>query len=160
MFLRIQFIALCVLFLSFPLSFANADEIVSISQIRPLVEWVETNTNLMLLPRPYVFVSREALSKLKGDEANAQLANHERIAAYYHGTIFISDEYWHPGDIADESVLVHELVHYAQDVGGESYACANQREEEAYRMQNLYLLEHGEKKFLDKSDMDRLAVCD
>jgi len=148
-----------ILIISFNPAHARGAELVSITEIRPLIEWVETRTNLMLLPRPKIFVSSEALSKLTDAVDSAESQNHQRIAAYRDGVILINEDYWHPGNIADESVVVHELVHYAQDVGGLHYACSNLREEEAYRMQNMFLLEHGERAFLDEADMDRLAVC-
>jgi hypothetical protein len=154
---KIFALVLILIFLISPIGRPRAAEMVAISQIRPLVEWVETRTNVMLLPRPKIYISSEALLRLTADRNEE--SEHVRIAAYRNGTIFISDLFWEPGDVADDSVLIHELVHYAQDVGGQTYACANQREEEAYRLQNAYLIEHGERPFLDKEEMNQLKVC-
>ena len=143
----------------FDLPLCRADEIVPTSHIQPLVEWVETRTNLMLLPRPHIFVSDEALANLTRGSSSEK--GRDRIAAYHDGVIVVSAKYWQPGDIADQSVLVHELVHYAQEVGEhKAYACPSQREAEAYRLQNAYLVEQGERPMLDSGELERLNQCD
>jgi hypothetical protein len=156
----IIFIAIFVLIPALAPTMAYADQTLPIGQIRPLIEWVEARTNTMLLPRPDIYISSEALRRLAhaGDAAHNR-AGSERIAAYRDGVIFIDEKFWQPGDIADQSVLIHELVHYAQDRGDRTYACTNQREQEAYRMQNSFLIEHGEQPYIDRAALEHLGQC-
>ncbi|MDR3450128.1 MAG: hypothetical protein P4M15_10355 [Alphaproteobacteria bacterium] len=128
-----------------------------ISQIRPLVEWVETRMNLMLLPRPAIYISDTAIQRLASFDADSD--GTRKIGAYHSGMIYISSDYWQPGNIADDSVIIHELVHYAQDIGYDTYACANAREYEAYNLQNAYLAQHGERPIIDADDLAALAHC-
>jgi hypothetical protein len=53
--------------------------------------WVEARTNLLLLPRPKIYISDAALLRLTaaGTDRGA-----ERIASYRDGAIFISERYW------------------------------------------------------------------
>ena len=53
-------------------------------------------------------------------------------------TIFLSNE-WTGATPAESSILVHELVHHLQNVGGLSYDCAEAREKPAYQAQGRWL---------------------
>lgn len=53
-------------------------------------------------------------------------------------TIYLPED-WTGATPADVSVLVHELVHHLQNVGGETYPCAGAREKPAYRAQARWL---------------------
>jgi hypothetical protein len=136
---------------------AHADQIMPINDARPLIEWVEARTNTMLLPRPKIFVSSEALLRLTS--AEGATTGSERIAAYRNGVIIISEKYWAAGDIADQSVLIHELVHDAQDLGGRRYECTGQREQEAYRLQNAFLIEHGQRAYIERDVLEHMGQC-
>ena len=46
---------------------------------------------------------------------------------------------WRGGTAAELSVLVHEMVHHLQNVGGIRYECPAAREELAYRAQDKWL---------------------
>ena len=47
--------------------------------------------------------------------------------------------------IAQQSILVHELVHHMQYESGKYFRCRGEKEEEAYDLQNQWLIEQGEK---------------
>jgi hypothetical protein len=53
-------------------------------------------------------------------------------------TIYLP-EGWTGGTPAELSVLVHELVHHVQNVGGLKYACPQEREKLAYMAQERWL---------------------
>jgi hypothetical protein len=59
------------------------------------------------------------------------------------GTILL-DHSWRGDDPAEQSVLVHELVHHLQSAGDRRYACAQAREKEAYRAQSDWLARSGQ----------------
>jgi hypothetical protein len=52
--------------------------------------------------------------------------------------IFLADS-WAGKSPADLSVLVHEMVHHLQNVGGLKYECPESREKLAYDAQNAWL---------------------
>jgi hypothetical protein len=53
-------------------------------------------------------------------------------------------EGWSAKSHAETSILVHEMVHHLQNVGGLKYACAGAREKPAYLAQDLWLRRSGE----------------
>ena len=67
------------------------------------------------------------------------------IAAVYHTakrTIFLPEE-WNGKSHAETSVLVHEMVHHLQNVGGLKYPCPDAREKPAYLAQDQWLRRFG-----------------
>ena len=68
------------------------------------------------------------------------------ISAIYDPTfkaIFISDQF-DPRDTMDISILVHEVVHWLQDIGGLEYDCLAQSEALAYDTQFAFLEATGD----------------
>jgi hypothetical protein len=57
-------------------------------------------------------------------------------------TIFLRED-WNSRNVADVSVLVHEVVHYLQDRASGAYECAAAREAVAYEAQHLWLQMFG-----------------
>jgi hypothetical protein len=53
-------------------------------------------------------------------------------------------EGWTGGSPAEMSVLVHEMVHHAQNLSGRRFACPGEREAEAYMIQERWLALFGE----------------
>ncbi len=53
-------------------------------------------------------------------------------------TIYLADD-WTGGTPAELSVLVHEMVHHLQNVGGLKYRCPQEREKLAYAAQERWL---------------------
>jgi hypothetical protein len=71
--------------------------------------------------------------------AGAQRAS--RVAAVYDTrtkTIYLA-EGWTGHTPAETSILVHEMVHHLQNVSGKTFACAGEREKEAYAAQEQWL---------------------
>lgn len=70
---------------------------------------------------------------------------------------------WSSGDIADLSVLVHEMVHHLQHHAGLVHACPQERERLAYEAQDRWLRLFGEdleSAFgLDRVMMMFMATC-
>ena len=51
---------------------------------------------------------------------------------------------WNIHDPFDKSVLLHELIHYVQDLNEVKFDCVQQMEAEAWPLQKKYLLQyHG-----------------
>lgn len=75
------------------------------------------------------------------------------VSAFYtEGTIFLAEGLDLEKSVRDRSILVHELVHYFQDMAGvlsPHFECINRVRMEAQAMafQNLYLTANGEKPF-------------
>lgn len=63
------------------------------------------------------------------------------------GIIVMHESYRHLDDLRSRALMVHELVHFLQDQSGRwgDKTCASwlAREQEAYRLQHLYLVMHG-----------------
>jgi hypothetical protein len=48
-------------------------------------------------------------------------------------------ERWTSGNPAHVSLLVHEMVHHLQNLAGEKFMCAQEREKDAYKAQRAWL---------------------
>ena len=57
------------------------------------------------------------------------------------------------------ALVVHELTHVAQDLSKRSFACTDQREAEAYGLQNLFLSLHGLPPVIDAAMLIFLRNC-
>jgi hypothetical protein len=67
--------------------------------------------------------------------------NQTDTVAVYHDptqTIYLAQD-WNGSTPAEQSILVHEMVHHFQNVLGLRYECSQAREELAYRAQNRWL---------------------
>jgi hypothetical protein len=71
-------------------------------------------------------------------------------------TIYLP-EHWTGKTPGEVSVLVHELVHHLQNVGGLKYNCAEAREKPAYRAQAGWLELFG-KNLADEFELDPMTV--
>jgi len=83
---------------------------------------------------------------------------HDVFAIYddLNRTIYLPEN-WTGKTPAEVSVLVHELVHHLQNVGGLKYDCAEAREKPAYRAQAGWLELFG-KNLADEFDLDPMTV--
>jgi hypothetical protein len=77
-------------------------------------------------------------------------------------TIFLPQG-WTGATVAEQSVVVHEIVHHLQNLAGMKYECAGAREKPAYLAQNQWLKAHGldlEKEFeVDMFTIVALSAC-
>jgi hypothetical protein len=71
-------------------------------------------------------------------------------------TIYLSDR-WEGSSLADQSVLVHEMVHHLQYQAGIRYACGGARERPAYLAQKKWL-EINELSLEREFDVDMFTI--
>src|SRR5262245_39954755 len=73
-----------------------------------------------------------------GDAGTASRSDIVAIYADATQTIYLPER-WTGTTAAELSVLVHEMVHHVQNVGGLKYQCPQEREKLAYRAQDRWL---------------------
>jgi uncharacterized protein DUF6647 len=114
--------------------------------------WLSTTFELPwsgVLPR-IEFAAASKIAALRyqsllGKEANGPVAvslvgQREVVAIYDHQTMsIILPDGWTGRSPAELSVLVHEMVHHLQNLGGLKFACPQERERLAYRAQERWL---------------------
>ena len=71
-------------------------------------------------------------------------------------TIYVHQN-WTGDTPADSSLLVHEMVHHLQNVAGMKFACAGEREKDAYRAQARWL-ELFDKSLVDEFEIDAMTI--
>jgi hypothetical protein len=71
-------------------------------------------------------------------------------------TIYLPDQ-WTAASPAEVSVLVHEMVHHLQNLGGLKYDCAAAREKPAYAAQARWLELFG-KSLADEFELDGMTI--
>jgi hypothetical protein len=71
-------------------------------------------------------------------------------------TIYLP-EGWTGRSPSEVSVLVHELVHHLQNVGGLKFECAGERERPAYQAQSRWL-ELFDKNLAEEFNLDPMTV--
>lgn len=124
--------------------------------VAPLMQWVSVRMSIPVANLPSVVASREQMIAKIGDpQRQSALAR----ALYVPGEVVIDDEFWDATDTRTVSFLVHELVHHAQLASGRSYACHNAKEWEAYKLQNMWLAEHGLPPAVEEKWIARMADC-
>lgn len=73
--------------------------------------------------------------------AGRSAEDHNDTLAVYHDptqTIYLGQD-WTGGTPAEQSILVHEMVHHYQNMLGIKYECGQEREQLAYRAQDRWL---------------------
>lgn len=153
-------ILVSIIFLSFPQT-ARADyedgDIVPATVIAPLMAWVEMQTGTRVPVLPQVVASRTKLMNVVS--RMGRLAGRAK-ALYVGGTVILDHRYFDPEDTTQLSLLVHELVHYAQSNKRQSaWSCAQAKEVEAYTLQNKWLEEQDHSPFVSASWINRMAAC-
>jgi hypothetical protein len=124
--------------------------------VAPLMQWVAVRMSIPVAALPTVYASRERMvQKIGNPERQSALAR----ALYVPGEVVIDDEFWDAKDTRTVSFLVHELVHHAQLMSGRAYACHNAKEWEAYKMQNMWLAEHGLPPAVEEKWIARMSDC-
>lgn len=116
--------------------------------IEALTRWIVANSDLPPAPAPLI----QRLPATPGPEpalttqersrtASAGFRSGASLLSLYDEssrTIFLHKD-WRGSDYGELSVLVHELTHHLQNVAGRVYACSNEREKLAYRLQEKWL---------------------
>jgi hypothetical protein len=140
-----------------------------------LLTWLSVNFGLPVIDEhPRVeFVSPATMAQVRyrrlvplGPERTAAEAGHSsapepgrNVHAIYDDisrTIYLRDD-WSALKPADLSLLVHELVHHLQNVGGLKYNCAEAREKPAYAAQARWL-EFFTKNLADEFELDPMTI--
>lgn len=125
--------------------------------VAPLMAWVEAQTGVRVPVLPQVVVSYDRLSDIVG--RMGRIAGRAR-ALYFGGTIILDSRYFELDDETQVSLLVHEMVHYAQSFKRNvSWTCAQSKEVEAYTIQNRWLEERDHAPFVRASWIARASTC-
>lgn len=134
-----------------------------------IAAWLTTNFELpaIQVPPSIELVSRAELASRRFaghptiygvDASEARLRQQAlAVAIYDHAnrTIFLTDNW--TGSPADQSVLVHEMVHHLQNAGGLKFECPMAREKMAYSAQNRWLMRFGTN-LQNEFDVDAFTV--
>jgi hypothetical protein len=101
-----------------------------------LMSWIDRTTEWPLSDPPAV-----VLCSMTVRPSLSPLAPH-RLAFYDEGShsVHLARD-WNEDDPIDQSVLLHALLHHVQPRSAER--CHHAREAEAYRLQGLWLSQHG-----------------
>jgi len=125
--------------------------------IAPLMAWVEAQTGVRVPVLPKVVASHSRLSEIVS--RMGRIAGRAR-ALYTGGMVVLDDRYFDVEDETQVSLLVHELVHYAQSYNRTAvWTCAQAKEVEAYTLQNKWLEERGHSPYVQASWINRAAAC-
>ena len=117
-----------------------------------IVAWVSVISDLPIYDHPRIERAsnakmtamryRELLSQSQLERAViSQAMSRYHILAVYDDaskTIYLADA-WTGSTPADQSILVHEMVHHLQNLAGRTYGCPQEREKLAYDAQNRWL---------------------
>ncbi|SFP83726.1 hypothetical protein SAMN03159463_04991 [Mesorhizobium sp. NFR06] len=129
-----------------PASFAGPGRERSLTDLQNAIgDWLALEFGLSKIPTQatVAFAPASRMASLRfRDVASDQWSNDKsEILAVYDDdarTIFLP-EGWTGGTAAELSVLVHEMVHHLQNVGGLKFACPEEREKMAYEAQEHWL---------------------
>jgi hypothetical protein len=127
---------------------------------------VERVPSAQLLRLRYKGVLPPLRSQVIGGEHATPLPAYRReVVAVYDDrarTIYLP-EGWTGATVAEQSIVVHEMVHHLQNVAGLTYECGGAREKPAYLAQAHWLKLHGlelEKEFdVDMFTIVALSAC-
>ncbi|MGE4350916.1 MAG: DUF6647 family protein [Bdellovibrionales bacterium] len=149
-----------LLTLGFPQQ-AKADfedgDVVPTSVVAPLMAWVEVQTGVRVPALPRVIASHSRLAQVVSHMG--RISGRAR-ALYVGGMVVLDHRSFDMEDDVQVSLLVHELVHYAQTFKPrDTWACSKGKEVEAYTLQNQWLEEHGHGPFVRTSWINRMAAC-
>jgi hypothetical protein len=131
--------------------------VISDRVVAPLMAWVEREVGVKVPGLPQVVASRAAFRSVLG-RMNGGFAGRPR-SLYMGGRVILDSELWDEEDDMELSLLVHELVHYAQSYMHVAWNCPNQREVMAYSLQNKWLEEHDHRPFVRASWIARVSSC-
>lgn len=104
------------------------------------------------------FVSPNQLSLMKYNRSLSANGSRRVRALYLYGGSIYLEESWDINSIADQSILLHELVHYMQDMNFISYDCEGDQERLAYYIQEKWLLEEHNLVLYNTIDLSPLAM--
>lgn len=125
--------------------------------IAPLMAWVEAQTGVRVAALPQVIASH---SKLMAIVKRMGPIQGRARAMFVGGGVIVDSNHFDAQDVTQMSLLVHELVHYAQaQRRGADWGCAQEKEVEAYTLQNKWLAEQGSSPYVSASWIARVSAC-
>jgi Domain of unknown function (DUF6647) len=109
--------------------------------------WLSTEFSLSIdtLPRiKFVLPERLGLLRLRGVSADHPGDGRDVVAVYDDGAqaVYLRQD-WTGQTPAETSILVHEMVHHAQNLTGAKFECPQAREKLAYEAQERWLTQFG-----------------
>lgn len=142
---------------------ANSD--IPYAEVAPGIEFVSPARLIRLrysrvLSGPGQTIAGESPAQATGGEHSTPRPEFLRqVVAIYEDateTIYLSEN-WTGASKAEQSVLVHEMVHHLQKRARLAYACAGAREKPAYLAQKAWLESHG-LDFAEELQVDMFTV--
>ena len=125
--------------------------------VAPLMAWVEAHTGVRVPAQPQVIASHDKLMKVVSRMGRIQ---GRARAVFVGGGVIVDSNSFDAEDTTQLSLLVHELVHYAQSMRrGGVWGCAQEKEVEAYQLQNKWLEEQGSSPYVSASWIARVSSC-
>ena len=110
--------------------------------IMALMIWIGANTNYNVdVPAPmFWFLTQDQLEQAYYGEENYEGTI---LYGFYDITLnlIILPDTWDRTDPWDQSVLLHEMIHYLQDVNQIEYPCIEEMEKDTWPLQKQYLKE-------------------
>jgi len=141
-------------------SFAAVPTLFYLPMPQELVDWVEAHTDHPFRIPPRLGVVDNDADILAHSEGENDAISVAALAAENDGEVYLSVKATvHMQEDKYRALIVHELVHVAQQSNGRSYACAAQREAEAYKLQNLYLVEQNLVPVAGDDYIESLKLC-
>lgn len=112
-----------------------------------LAGWLAAEFGLAVDPLPRIgFLPAKHMSRMRVRAvASGHMTDGRDVVAIYDDdarTIYLP-EGWTGGTSADTSILVHEMVHHAQNLAGARFECPQAREMLAYEAQSRWLATRG-----------------
>ena len=124
-----------------------------------LIAWIAAHSNLAAAPAPRIqFIAKQEMSSAYRGAANARSFFY--VEAFYQpatATIYLPKG-WRAGDLRDDSMLVHELVHHLQAANKVRVGCSAALERQDYALQLDWLREQGIADPYDFAGLDILTV--
>jgi Domain of unknown function (DUF6647) len=114
----------------------------AIKQGHVLIGWIAAQTHWAIHQMPSIrLIPSEEIQKI----FTAEEPTGFNIGAFYSEkdhTVYLPDG-WHPNDLRDRSILLHELVHHLQYLNGIKATCPQECELQAFHLQVDWLSEQG-----------------
>ena len=104
------------------------------------------------------FVSQNQLHLMKYNRNLTESETFRVQALYLYGGSIYLEESWDINSVSDQSILLHELVHYMQDMNYISYECEGDQERLAYYIQEKWLKEKHDLIIYDAIGLSPLAM--
>lgn len=140
------------------------------SSLTEIARWLSANYDLPFTAEPpqiqkvtqlhlWRLRHRAFLSAQGGEQTTTTMPGYRDVVAVYDDTtrtIYLPES-WTGATVAEQSVLVHEMVHHLQNVAGQKFACGGEREKPAYFAQDKWLKLNG-LELEDEFEVDMFTV--